>query len=145
MLKVTNFFFNLTVQSANGANFTPLRSNLVDILPIDKPSYKRSTKPLSRIAIADLVGPKESKNENFTISDEDIDKLFNSNCGNFEEIKGPVNKANLLNKAANVPKETKKENQEKLQETKTDKAVASPKTQDSNKIAIETINTLEVN
>lgn len=118
-------------------------------MPIDKPSYKRSTKPLSRIAIADLVGPKESKNnENLTISDEDIDKLFNSNCGHFEEIKGPIKKSNLLNKAPNVPKETKKENQEKSeksQEKETGKAKTSPRTPDSNEISLETFNKIEVN
>ncbi|XP_013104965.1 RNA polymerase II-associated protein 3 [Stomoxys calcitrans] len=77
-------------KSAKGPNFTSLRSNMLDILPIDKPAYKRSNKPLKRINIADVVGPKEIKNhDNLKISDEDIDKLFNSNCGYFQEVKNP--------------------------------------------------------
>ncbi|TMW44742.1 hypothetical protein DOY81_010182, partial [Sarcophaga bullata] len=62
----------LRKQSTSGPNFSSLRANLMDILPIDKPAYKRSTKPLRRIQIADVVGPKDSKNhENLKISDED--------------------------------------------------------------------------
>lgn len=75
-------------------------SNVIDILPVDKPSYKRSSKSLKRIEIADVVGPKDSKNyENLKISDEDIDKLFNSNCGAFEEIKKTANTTDTSQKA----------------------------------------------
>ncbi|XP_065367843.1 RNA polymerase II-associated protein 3 [Calliphora vicina] len=118
------------VKSASGPNFSPLRTNLVDILPIDKPAYKRSTKPLSRIAIADVVGPKDSKNyENLTISDEDIDKLFNSNCGHFEEIKPSTNKeSNMKLAATNVPKPSK------MEEKKKETLPAINKQEDSNKI-----------
>uniref|UniRef100_A0A1A9ZWT4 RNA polymerase II-associated protein 3 n=1 Tax=Glossina pallidipes TaxID=7398 RepID=A0A1A9ZWT4_GLOPL len=89
-----------TVKTSNGPNFSPLLSNVIDILPVDKPSYKRSTKSLKRIEIADVVGPKDSKNyENLKISDEDIDKLFNSNCGAFEEIKKTANTTDTSQKA----------------------------------------------
>ncbi|XP_075167207.1 RNA polymerase II-associated protein spaghetti [Haematobia irritans] len=103
------------VKSTKGPNFSSLRSNMVDILPIDKPAYKRSHKPLKRVHIADVVGPKESKNhENLKISDEDIDKLFNSNCGYFEEVKNPEARLKAKENAAkaNVKKdlETKEVN-----------------------------------
>lgn len=72
------------------------RADMIDILPIDKPPYKRSSKPLRRIPIADVIGPKDTKNcenTNLKISDEDIDKLFNSNCGPFVEVKKSNNAA----------------------------------------------------
>ncbi|XP_036331904.1 RNA polymerase II-associated protein 3-like [Rhagoletis pomonella] len=79
-----------SLKSAKGPNFSATSDNIIDILPIDKPPYKRSTKPLRRVPIADVVGPKDTKsceNSNLKISDEDIDKLFNSNCGPFVEVK----------------------------------------------------------
>ncbi|XP_011204871.2 RNA polymerase II-associated protein 3 isoform X1 [Bactrocera dorsalis] len=78
------------VKSAKGPNFSAPRADMIDILPIDKPPYKRSNKPLRRVPIADVIGPKDTKNcenTNLKISDEDIDKLFNSNCGPFIEVK----------------------------------------------------------
>uniref|UniRef100_A0A1A9WDT3 RNA polymerase II-associated protein 3 n=1 Tax=Glossina brevipalpis TaxID=37001 RepID=A0A1A9WDT3_9MUSC len=89
-----------TVKTSNGPNFSPLRPNLIDILPVEKASYRRSSKSLKRIDIADVVGPKDSKNyENLKISDEDIDRLFNSNCGSFEEIKKATNTMDTPNEA----------------------------------------------
>nr|XP_036219310.1 RNA polymerase II-associated protein 3 isoform X2 [Bactrocera oleae] len=84
------------VKSAKGPNFCMPRADMIDILPIDKPPYKRSSKPLRRIPIADVIGPKDTKNcenTNLKISDEDIDKLFNSNCGPFVEVKKSNNAA----------------------------------------------------
>ncbi|XP_073813137.1 RNA polymerase II-associated protein spaghetti [Musca autumnalis] len=144
-------------KNTKGPNFTSLRSNIVDILPIDKPAYKRSTKPLKRIPIADVVGPKDSKNhENLKISDEDIDKIFNSNCGYYKEIKNPEDrlkakentakqtKPKLDNKATenkeNIVKKTptndvKAEKSTKLDEIK--KTATEAKEQDSNKLECE--------
>ncbi|XP_037827446.1 LOW QUALITY PROTEIN: RNA polymerase II-associated protein 3, partial [Lucilia sericata] len=131
------------VKSTNGPNFSPLSTNLVDILPIDKPAYKRSTKPMSRIAIADIVGPKDSKNyENLKISDEDIDKLFNSNCGHFEEIKAPLKKETNVQKTTNVPKPLSVEKQDiaaKVEKEKTVTTNSLTKQEDCNKIMIEEI------
>ncbi|XP_018790490.1 PREDICTED: RNA polymerase II-associated protein 3 isoform X2 [Bactrocera latifrons] len=84
------------VKSAKGPNFSAPRADMIDILPIDKPPYKRSNKPLRRVPIADVIGPKDTKNcenTNLKISDEDIDKLFNSNCGPFVEVKKSNNAA----------------------------------------------------
>lgn len=127
---------------------------MVDILPIDKPAYKRSTKPLRRIPIADVVGPKDSKNyDNLTISDEDIDKLFNGSC-QFEEIKGPIKPKEITTKpTANVCKEIKtkevkpEEKQDKCEKSqeKESKIMPNNKTaEDSNKIATESSNKIEV-
>ncbi|EDW85658.1 uncharacterized protein Dwil_GK23037 [Drosophila willistoni] len=73
-----------------GPNFTPDRPDLVDILPLDKPAYKRSKKPMRRVPIVDIVSPRATSNNNtnqLRISDDDIDKIFNSYCGAFEEVK----------------------------------------------------------
>ncbi|XP_023305521.2 RNA polymerase II-associated protein 3 [Lucilia cuprina] len=135
------------VKSTNGPNFSPLSTNLVDILPIDKPAYKRSTKPLSRIAIADVVGPKDSKNyDNLKISDEDIDKLFNSNCGHFEEVKAPLKKETNVKKTTNVPKPLSVEKQDiaaKVEEEKTVTTNSLSKHEKCNKIMAEEINIKE--
>ncbi|XP_067633988.1 RNA polymerase II-associated protein 3 isoform X2 [Eurosta solidaginis] len=93
------------VKTTKGPNFTAARENMIDILPTDKPPYKRSKKPLRRVPIADVVGPKDTKNcenSSLKISDDDIDKLFNSNCGPFVEVKQP--------KSSNLGKNIKKEN-----------------------------------
>ncbi|CAD7014409.1 unnamed protein product [Ceratitis capitata] len=90
---------------AKGPNFSVTRDNMIDILPIDKPPYKRSNRPLRRVPIADVIGPKDMKsceNPNLKISDEDIDKLFNSNCGPFVEVKHSNNIAH--SKSANANK-----------------------------------------
>ncbi|KAI8128674.1 RNA polymerase II-associated protein 3 [Lucilia cuprina] len=135
------------VKSTNGPNFSPLSTNLVDILPIDKPAYKRSTKPLSRIAIADVVGPKDSKiYDNLKISDEDIDKLFNSNCGHFEEVKAPLKKETNVQKTTNVPKPLSVEKQDiaaKVEEEKTVTTNSLSKHEKCNKIMAEEINIKE--
>ncbi|XP_005179095.1 RNA polymerase II-associated protein 3 [Musca domestica] len=122
-------------KNSKGPNFTSLRNNVVDILPIDKPAYKRSTKPLKRIAIADVVGPKESKNhENLQISDEDIDKIFNSNCGYFKEVKNPEERLKAKESAAKQvqPVVDNKENT-KINENKENVAVKKTVTQDVKK------------
>ncbi|KAH8401916.1 hypothetical protein KR009_008697 [Drosophila setifemur] len=73
----------------SGPNFTPNRPELIDILPFDKPVYKRSKRPMRRVPIVDIVSPRATSDDakNLRISDEDIDKIFNSNCGVFEEVK----------------------------------------------------------
>ncbi|XP_055839137.1 RNA polymerase II-associated protein 3 [Episyrphus balteatus] len=81
---------NEPISFKEGPNFSPLRSNMVDILPVNKPSYARSKKQLKSIPIIDVVGPKDGKNyenSNIQISDEVIDKLFNGECGSYEEVK----------------------------------------------------------
>ncbi|XP_030386979.1 RNA polymerase II-associated protein 3 isoform X2 [Scaptodrosophila lebanonensis] len=67
------------------------RADLIDILPIEKPAYKRSKKPLHRVPIVDIVTPRAPKEEpkELRISDEDIDKIFNSYCGPYVEVKKP--------------------------------------------------------
>ncbi|XP_054740236.1 RNA polymerase II-associated protein 3 isoform X1 [Anastrepha obliqua] len=76
------------VKTSVGPSFSVSRDNMIDILPYDKPPYKRSSKQLRRVPIVDLIGPKRNC-ENLKISDDDIDKLFNSNCGPFVEIAKP--------------------------------------------------------
>ncbi|XP_017070533.1 RNA polymerase II-associated protein 3 [Drosophila eugracilis] len=73
----------------SGPNFTPERPGLVDVLPFDKPVYKRSKKAMRRVPIVDVVTPRGTSDDtnNLRISDEDIDKIFNSSCGSFEEVK----------------------------------------------------------
>ena len=144
----------LRKQNTSGPNFSSLRGNLLDILPIDKPAYKRSTKPLKRIPIADVVGPKDSKNhENLKISDEDIDKLFNSNCGHFEEIKttSAATKLNVEKETTNIAKEDKslenKCNKEVLKQSEGHKSatvVQMSDLQDTNKISATTTDIKEV-
>lgn len=143
----------LRKQSTSGPNFSAVRANLLDILPIDKPAYKRSTKPLRRIPIADVVGPKDSKNhENLKISDEDIDKLFNSNCGHFEEIKPTgAAKLNVEKETANLAKEDKslenKCNKEVLKQSEEHKSATAGQLsdlQDTNKISATTTDIKEV-
>ncbi|XP_055919119.1 RNA polymerase II-associated protein 3 [Eupeodes corollae] len=76
--------------SKEGPNFSPLRSNIVDIFPATKLPSSRSKKQMKRIKIIDVVGPKDGKNyenSNIQISDEVIDKLFNGECGSYEEVK----------------------------------------------------------
>ncbi|KAM7345344.1 RNA polymerase II-associated protein spaghetti [Cochliomyia hominivorax] len=134
----------------NGPNFTPLLTNMIDILPIDKPAYKRSTKSLRRIPIADVVGPKNSKTyDNLTISDEDIDKLFNSSCGYFEVIKDP-SVTEVTNTNTNAPKEPKinmkeqkLENLEKSQEKDSKIKTIQKQQEDSNKLVTESSNKVE--
>ncbi|XP_020818298.1 RNA polymerase II-associated protein 3 [Drosophila serrata] len=72
-----------------GPNFTPDRPDLIDILPLDKPVFKRSKQPMRRVPIVDIISPRAASEEtkNLRISDEDIDKIFNSNCGSFEQVK----------------------------------------------------------
>ncbi|EDW35644.1 GL17371, partial [Drosophila persimilis] len=49
----------------------------------------RSKKSMRRVTITDIVSPRPSTDEAqpLRISDEDIDKIFNSYCGPYEEIK----------------------------------------------------------
>ncbi|XP_017149009.1 RNA polymerase II-associated protein 3 [Drosophila miranda] len=72
-----------------GPNFSADRPDLIDILPIEKPVYKRSKKSMRRVTITDIVSPRPSTDEAqpLRISDEDIDKIFNSYCGPYKEIK----------------------------------------------------------
>ncbi|XP_037954043.1 RNA polymerase II-associated protein 3-like [Teleopsis dalmanni] len=61
--------------------FSKLRSNEIEIQPIDKPPHKRSSKPLQRIDVIDTI-----LDADLSISDDDIDKIFNGNCGTFEKV-----------------------------------------------------------
>ncbi|EDW02287.1 GH19976 [Drosophila grimshawi] len=71
----------------NGPNFSAPRDDFIDILPFDKPAYKRSQKPMRRLPVVDIVSPRPNQSEpkQLHITDEEIDKIFNSNCGPFEE------------------------------------------------------------
>ncbi|XP_022223841.1 RNA polymerase II-associated protein 3 [Drosophila obscura] len=73
----------------NGPNFSADRPDLIDILPIEKPVYKRSKQSMRRVTITDIVSPRPSTDEAkpLRISDDDIDKIFNSYCGPYKEIK----------------------------------------------------------
>lgn len=44
---------------------------------------------MRRVPVVDIVSPRPSLDESkqLRISDDDIDKIFNSNCGPFEEVK----------------------------------------------------------
>lgn len=71
-------------------NFSPLRSNMIDIFPVTKLANNRSKKQLKQIKVIDVIGPKDGKNyenSNIQVSDEVIEKLFNGECGSFEEVK----------------------------------------------------------
>lgn len=87
------------IATKSGPNFTPDRPDLVEIHPFDKPVYKRSKRPMRRVPIVDIVSPRATSDESksLRISDEDIDKIFNSNCGVFEEVK----KSDLKQKETN--------------------------------------------
>ncbi|KAM8714338.1 hypothetical protein ACLKA7_014465 [Drosophila subpalustris] len=77
------------IANKHGPNFNAARDDLIDILPFDKPAYKRSKKPMRRVPVVDIISPRPSLDESkqLRISDDDIDKIFNSNCGPFEEVK----------------------------------------------------------
>ncbi|XP_030558399.1 RNA polymerase II-associated protein 3 [Drosophila novamexicana] len=77
------------IANKNGPNFSESRDDFVDILPFDKPAYKRSKQPMRRVPVVDIVSPRPNQDEQkpLRISDEEIDKIFNSNCGPFEEVK----------------------------------------------------------
>ncbi|XP_017836198.1 RNA polymerase II-associated protein 3 [Drosophila busckii] len=77
------------IATKSGPNFNAARDDLVDILPFDKPAYKRSKKAMRRMPIVDIVSPRANQEEpnQLRITDEEIDKIFNSNCGPFEEVK----------------------------------------------------------
>ncbi|XP_039484036.1 RNA polymerase II-associated protein 3 [Drosophila santomea] len=77
------------IATNSGPNFTPDRPGMIDILPIDKPVYKRSKKAMRRVPVVDVVSPRGTSDDSnkLRISDGDIDKIFNSNCGAIEEVK----------------------------------------------------------
>ncbi|XP_016953658.1 RNA polymerase II-associated protein 3 [Drosophila biarmipes] len=109
----------------SGPNFTPDRPGVIDILPFDKPVYKRSKKAMRRVPIVDVVSPRGTSDETnkLRISDEDIDKIFNSTCGSFEEVK----KTDVKQKP--VPQCPPKAEAivETIKETKTETKQSSPK------------------
>lgn len=85
------------------------------------------------MAIADVVGPKETKNyDNLKISDEDIDKLFNSNCGYFEEIKKPMSSSNQPAVEHNPQQSTKIVQKEALENTSEENKKKLETIQDNN-------------
>ncbi|XP_017016841.1 RNA polymerase II-associated protein 3 [Drosophila kikkawai] len=109
-----------------GPNFTADRPDLIDILPLDKPVYKRSKQPMHRVPIVDIISPRVASEEtkNLRISDEDIDKIFNSNCGVFEQVKKSETKPNASTGTSAV---------ENIKETKKDTNIKAPKaTQQTN-------------
>ncbi|TDG50226.1 hypothetical protein AWZ03_003442 [Drosophila navojoa] len=81
------------IATKNGPNFSPDREDFVDILPFEKPASRRSKQRMRRVPVVDIVTPRPGQQEQkqLRISDEEIDKIFNSNCGPFEEVKKPVN------------------------------------------------------
>ncbi|XP_017124930.1 RNA polymerase II-associated protein 3 [Drosophila elegans] len=105
----------------SGPNFNPDRPGLIDILPFEKPVYKRSKKAMRRVPIVDVVSPRGSSDDTnkLRISDEDIDKIFNSSCGAFEEVKKADAKQDQVKpsppKAQSIveaPKEAKKDSKQ---------------------------------
>ncbi|XP_062131655.1 RNA polymerase II-associated protein 3 [Drosophila sulfurigaster albostrigata] len=73
----------------NGPNFSAPNDNLIDILPFDKPAYKRSKQSMRRVPVVDIVTPRANQQQpqQLRITDDEIDKIFNSNCGPFTEVK----------------------------------------------------------
>ncbi|XP_032590633.1 RNA polymerase II-associated protein 3 [Drosophila grimshawi] len=120
----------------NGPNFSAPRDDFIDILPFDKPAYKRSQKPMRRLPVVDIVSPRPNQSEpkQLHITDEEIDKIFNSNCGPFEEVK----KANAQ-KNVDKPKplETKQKLDVQIQETKQPSSQSKEASKTSDK-AVET-------
>ncbi|XP_030080903.1 RNA polymerase II-associated protein 3 [Drosophila hydei] len=80
------------IATKNGPNFSADREDFVDILPFDKAASRRSKQPMRRISVVDIVTPRPGQDDQkqLRISDEEIDKIFNSNCGPFEEVKKKV-------------------------------------------------------
>ncbi|KAH8333231.1 hypothetical protein KR074_000448 [Drosophila pseudoananassae] len=130
------------IATKGGPNFTPDRADLVDVLPFDKPVYKRSKRPMRRVPIVDIVSPRAASDDSksLRISDEDIDKIFNSNCGVFEEVKktdlkpketkkSPPKVAPVVETAKEVKKEIKPNRQEvkTVVETPTQPSSSPPK------------------
>ncbi|KAH8234104.1 hypothetical protein KR038_001759 [Drosophila bunnanda] len=110
----------------SGPNFTANRPDLIDILPLDKPVYKRSKQPMRRVPIVDIISPRCAGEEtkNLRISDEDIDKIFNSNCGSFEQVK----KTDVKPKETNPSPPTHAPAVEISKETKKNTNISPPKT-----------------
>lgn len=108
----------------SGPNFNPARDNLIDIQPFDKPAYRRSKQPMRRVPVVDIVSPRLSQDEpnQLRISDDEIDKIFNSNCGPFQEIKkGKSTLSKLKSSLGN-------ENNLDVKEQKIEQAVAQSET-----------------
>ncbi|KAH8371062.1 hypothetical protein KR093_006028 [Drosophila rubida] len=97
----------------NGPNFSAANDNLIDILPFDKPAYKRSKQSMRRVPVVDIVTPRGNQQEpqQLRISDDEIDKIFNSNCGPFTEVKKdntqkPIVKPEKIVEIVEKPKQT---------------------------------------
>lgn len=93
---------------------------------------------MRRVPIVDIVSPRATSDESksLRISDEDIDKIFNSNCGAFEEVKKSDLKQKETNKSppkvvpvVETAKEEKKEIKPNPQKDKI--VVETPKPQPS--------------
>ncbi|KAH8253418.1 hypothetical protein KR032_005471 [Drosophila birchii] len=110
----------------SGPNFTANRPDFIDILPFEKPVYKRSKQPMHRVPIVDIISPRAVSEEtkNLRISDEDIDKIFNSNCGSFEQVKT----TDVKQKETNPSAPTDAPAVEITKQTKKDTNISPPKT-----------------
>ncbi|XP_017865936.1 PREDICTED: RNA polymerase II-associated protein 3 [Drosophila arizonae] len=127
------------IATKNGPSFSPDREDFVDILPFEKPASRRSKQSMRRVPVVDIVTPRPGQEEQkqLRISDEEIDKIFNSNCGPFEEVKKPDKRkvavdSNLeVNEKLNV----------KIQETKqtANQSTVKEDSSQSTKKVIETV------
>ncbi|XP_052838212.1 RNA polymerase II-associated protein 3 [Drosophila gunungcola] len=131
----------------SGPNFNPDRPGLIDILPFEKPVYKRSKKAMRRVPIVDVVSPRGNSvdTNKLRISDEDIDKIFNSSCGAFEEVKKADVKQDQVKPSApkaqsivEAPKEAKKESKQTSPKADSVEAVSQENKKDTkNKTEVE--------
>lgn len=88
---------------------------------------------MRRVPIVDIVSPRATSDESksLRISDEDIDKIFNSNCGVFEEVKKSDLKQKETNKSppkvAPVVETAKEEKKETKPNHPKEKTSSAPK------------------
>jgi len=86
-LERINYRLKKNVKVDIGPCFSIERSDLMSVTPITKPAYKRSSACFKRIKVTEIVTRGANPADNLRISDEDIERLFNSNCGEFVEVK----------------------------------------------------------
>lgn len=114
---------------------------MIEILPIEKPAYKRSKKAMRSVPVVDVVSPRATIDDSnqLRISDEDIDKIFNSNCGIIEEVKKtnpkptPMPDTSGPPKAETIAKTSKEVKPTKQTAVKVAPAVETPKETETRK------------
>nr|NP_524664.1 spaghetti [Drosophila melanogaster]AAF47175.1 spaghetti [Drosophila melanogaster]AHB12554.1 FI17138p1 [Drosophila melanogaster]CAB64598.2 spaghetti [Drosophila melanogaster] len=129
------------IATKSGPNFTPDRPGMIEILPIEKPAYKRSKKAMRSVPVVDVVSPRATIDDSnqLRISDEDIDKIFNSNCGIIEEVKKtnpkptPMPDTSGPPKAETIAKTSKEVKPTKQTAVKVAPAVETPKETETRK------------